>query len=201
MHDARRRKFTLLDGIVLIAATAVALVPARYLSEGVRERLVPNDWSGASLSRSAVCCYFLSLPFLVAWSAALWVLRMRKPRPRSWRLYRQPGTAACTAIVVSVMLRVVRDGFIVWDPLGVVANRWARAWLGFFLIGEVAGVQESTLAFGVPFVWLILWLGRACRPEPSWIDRAGRVLGVWCIVLSLVFDWGSRMGYNLIDAP
>jgi hypothetical protein len=45
-------------------------------------------------------------------------------------------------------------------------------------IGYVA--PDLGVGGGVLLVWLIAWASGRCRPEPSWVDRAGRVLGtVW----------------------
>jgi hypothetical protein len=194
MQTVQRRRFTLLDGIILITATATALVPARYFYQATfGPQWEGDDMGGTWISRFATACYLLSLPFLFVWSATLWGLRFRQPRPKSWRIYRQPGTAACVAIVVSVLFRIARDCFIVWDPFGTLAAKNSRFWHGLIVFGDLTEVYETTLAFGVPFVWLILWLGEACRPEPSWIDRAGRFMGVWCIAVCLLLDWGLRM--------
>jgi hypothetical protein len=194
MPTVRHRKFTLLDAIVLIAATAVALVPARYFYAGLFGGGSADDATGgSSISNFVAACYLLSLPFLFFWSAALWGLRLRQPRPRSARIYRQPGTAACVTIVVSVMFRIARDVFIVWDPFGILAAKQGRFWHGLIVFGDLSEVYETTLAFGVPFVWLILWLSETWRAEPSWIDRAGRFVGLWCIAVCLLFDWGWRM--------
>jgi hypothetical protein len=194
MPTVRHRKFTLLDAIVLIAATAVALVPARYFYAGLFGGGSADDATGgSSISNFVAACYLLSLPFWFFWSAALWGLRLRQPRPRSARIYRQPGTAACVTIVVSVMFQIARDVFIVWDPFGILAAKQGRFWHGLIVFGDLSEVYETTLAFGVPFVWLILWLSETWRAEPSWIDRAGRFVGLWCIAVCLLFDWGWRM--------
>ena len=44
---------------------------------------------------------------------------------------------------------------------------------------QYAGVGEA-----VALVWLITWGGRRCRPERSWIDRCGRVLGAVGIAIA-----------------
>ena len=46
-------------------------------------------------------------------------------------------------------------------------------------------------AFGpmIACVWINLWLGRRWRPERSWVDRAGRVLGIFWMLWSLPHLW------------
>ena len=39
-----------------------------------------------------------------------------------------------------------------------------------------------------------LWLSGAWRPEPSWIDRAGRALGIYWILISVFFGWAFFYG-------
>ena len=36
--------------------------------------------------------------------------------------------------------------------------------------------------------WLLLWLGGHWKPEPSWIDRLGRVLG-WGWLAGVLMNW------------
>ncbi len=39
----------------------------------------------------------------------------------------------------------------------------------------------------IPITWLLLVLGRRWRPEPGWIDRAGRLLG-WSWIVWMISD-------------
>jgi hypothetical protein len=48
----------------------------------------------------------------------------------------------------------------------------------------------------VSAVWIVLWLIGAWRPEPSWIDRAGRVVGIYWVANSLLFGAAVLAGLS-----
>jgi hypothetical protein len=41
------------------------------------------------------------------------------------------------------------------------------------------------VGIAVIVAWSVLWANRRWRPEPSWIDRTGRLLGVYWVGLAL----------------
>ena len=100
---ARARPFTLLDAMVLIAATAIALLPFRFflsVFEGLSATLsVAHRIVEVVFVADALIC-----PLALSLSLALWVLRLRQPRPGLPRVFRQPGMAASTAILVYLSL-------------------------------------------------------------------------------------------------
>src|SRR5437879_4110038 len=98
MLSSIARKFTLLDAMVLIAAIAVALFPIRFLLGG--SRLFSLGWSPAQIFRLGTMVDGLLCPLALTLSPALGMLRLKGPRPGLARIFRQPGMAACTAVVV-----------------------------------------------------------------------------------------------------
>ena len=109
------RKFTLVDATALIAATAVAFVPIRLFDNDPETHLGLQD-SGWTLWSILLFGWELNLlmsPLVVAWSAALCLLRLRCPHPRLSRACRQPGTAACLAIVTAAIYYFVQYGLLV----------------------------------------------------------------------------------------
>jgi hypothetical protein len=95
----------------------------------------------------------IPFPFLLFFSPALLWLRSRKPRPTWNELMRQPGTIACLGGVFTAFLAPV--------------------------LGIYVGGSWFVLAFAiVPVAWLILAVRRRWKSEPSWLDRAGRVVGI-----------------------
>jgi hypothetical protein len=42
-------------------------------------------------------------------------------------------------------------------------------------------------------VWIVMWLSGTWRADPSWIDRAGRALGIYWIMISALFGWAFFM--------
>ncbi len=188
------RKFTLFDAMVIIAATAVGFVPIRYLYDEILVNSGPEDWTLESIYVFAMLASTLTAPILITWSAALWVLRLRKPRPKLWQVYRQPGMIACTVILTGTLIFLIKlivligyEAFqtpIGWRDLPDFSQLPSRVW------GECFDAIEIC----VPVVWIVLWLGRVWRSERSWIDRAGRVLGIYCVVCGFLFGWMRLFG-------
>ena len=168
------RKFTLVDAIVLIAAVAVSLVEVRRI---LREDWTINhaDWSwdnAQDLSRSVNPAFAMTA---LSVSCALCILRLRKPRPSLRRIIRQPGAAACASVVIYAIVILIGD---------CIYERKYFAEHGWYLLIEHMSLMFGCHLLGGPVAgaWIVLWIGRVGRLEPSWIDRAGRVLGVYWIV-------------------
>ena len=108
------------------------------------------------------------LNFLFFLIPACLILRLRRPRPPLRMVIRQPGFAACAAPVAVVLAAL---------PLAFVTPSE--------LAGQVIEIGGQALAVAaVPLAWLSLIATRRWNPEPSWIDRLGRVLGVlWMVSL------------------
>jgi hypothetical protein len=167
-----RRRFTTLDGMVLIAASAPGLSFTMRLGD---------DWIGClrciepgllldehhsiliwpEMARLLASTFRILMPYMVFWSFAVFALRWRRPCPALGDLARQPGVWACGTSVLTLF-----------------------AWNCFTRDG----------AFPYPFIvpasvllaWLGLVLSRRWRSEASWIDRVGRAIGV-CWLASAFF--------------
>jgi hypothetical protein len=221
---AARRRFRLLDAIFLIAATAVAILPAKELLPEVipiirkldimsirdypyheplfrvhmsssrmdsiriqfakivepmtgllkpRSRYIDRK-TGQQVSHETALAnwvwtharpagvgfalaqdgYFLVFPFLIVWSTCLMVLRLLQPRPSWQALFRQPGWWACSGSVLGVVLAFGVEFVLLFPAPSVI-------------------VPATILV-----AWLVLGVTRKWKAEPSWIDRAGRLLGV-----------------------
>jgi amino acid transporter len=162
------RRFGLLDGMILVAGVAVGIALSRTRLFYWEEMELGLTSSWLMLQVFDVASYVL-----VVMSFLMLVLRLRRPRPTLRRVARQPGFAAC---LVAVLLDIgAVYTFVLYR---------ASAWDG---IGDLEGLLDlSTLnvlrpepqtAFAIAAIWLIFALGRIGRPEPGWIDRAGRVAG------------------------
>lgn len=150
------RKLSILDGMILVAATAIGLALARWVIS-----IEPSgSWHG----------YIQWLPpILLCWSAATLAIRLRPPRPSLRRVFRQPGAASL------VMALVV---FFLWSNLILLLYLKSGAFdLAFATVPTGSAVVAS---------WAVQWLSGAFRPEPGVIDRLGRLLGLaWVIVMVL----------------
>jgi len=190
MRPCVPRRFTLIDAMVLIAATAIALVPIRiFLWESWH---FPDELSAAEIWRTGLDVNVNLIPLALTLSFALSLLGMRKPRPNIRRVYRRPGMAACTAALVYAVLSVTGYvGFLYFtNALGNVkfdSNNVITLWIRI-------GMQPMFLLGGaVASVWIVLWLSGVWRAERSWIDRAGRALGIYWITISVLFSWAFFM--------
>jgi hypothetical protein len=108
-----------------------------------------------------MACSGLMMLLLVA-SLAFLVMRLRRPRPPLGPLVRQPGMVGLQAMWAGLLGSVILDGHRFAPALGILA-----------------------LAVPVPAAWAALALTGRWSPEPGWIDRFGRALGVrWCLLVA-----------------
>ncbi|MFI5457030.1 MAG: hypothetical protein ACHRXM_16415 [Isosphaerales bacterium] len=188
MHTSIPRKFTLVDAMVLIAAVGVGFVLIReYLDNPLVRRvlwLVSHDWALSTLWRLGTVLSGMLAPLAVALSLALWILRFRQPRPVLRRVFRQPGMVACSAAVIETSMFVLKalfSEYYLFQKAGMMPQLTHLWIIRLPWNGEVVAVA-----------WMLLWLSGSWRSEPSWIDRAGRVLGVYWVVSGVFFDYVLR---------
>jgi hypothetical protein len=186
MRSAVPRKFTLVDAMVLIAATAIAFVPIRlFLWENwhfPEEHTVPEIWrAGLEINVSLV-------PLAVSLSMAVWLLALKKPRPSLRRVFRKPGIAACTVTLVYSILSSL--GYLIFLRFSHALDRGTFNDPASAMLWIRIGMQPIFLVGGaVASLWTVMWLGGTWYAERSWIDRAGRVLGIYWIANSVFFGW------------
>jgi hypothetical protein len=164
------RCLTLADLIILVAASAVGVLILRTAHGGrtvsLFGPLVP-PWSfqiGTEVS-----------PFLISTAAGLLISRLAQPRPPWRRLFRQPGLVACLVILADLAIGIIFNFGRSWiETLKLPGVNFTFDW--YMDVSWSSGME-------VALAWTILALARAWRPEPSWIDRAGRCLGGLAIVL------------------
>ena len=200
------RRFLLSDAIVLMTATAVGLAVFKpYYAVtyvywgppfGFATRL--SGWIGGLWS-----CLILASPFAMAWTLAILGLRLGRPRPRWRRLVRQPGFVAGLLAAAVLAFRLCGFATLRWrvgsDPgLAVWSPRVVRP-SGCIVAGNLGYLAFDTdhflgtmamIGFAVASSWMLMVLSGRWRPETSWIDRAGRMLGwFWLVTLPLTSWW------------
>ncbi len=113
--------------------------------------------------------------FLVPPSLALIVAGLRRNRLR--RALRRPGTIAGCAMLVSLIFSSL--DWVLYR--GRYALGWApdADWFDANYVWEHEG--RPGIAIAVAVAWSVLVLARRWRPEPTWVDRTGRVLGSFWI--------------------
>ncbi len=167
MDGPDRRRFTITDAMVLIAATALGMAWMRVVYEDGLGPRPPNYVRWILHGPSTCLVYGLAL--------ALIVLRLRRPRPRRRRLVIQPGFVASVASLAGLLaglgstlffraVHTLAPGETYTFPVNVLWS-WGMDPSPGFVLGA----------------WLGLWLAGLWAPEPSWIDRAGRALGLFWI--------------------
>jgi hypothetical protein len=158
------RRFGIIDCMGIVAAAAVAVALARY-------HLGRDSTPGvatAHVTRS------VALPLswmVVALSSVGRGPGRRRPRP--------PGVAACVGVIVATGISLSFWVHVVIILMPGVGWAW-EAWRDLpweFIPQQI--VDPTPPAIAVGSVWAVLALDRRWRPEPAWLDRLGRILGVY----------------------
>jgi hypothetical protein len=114
-------------------------------------------------------------PFLLTTSAALLVAGTLKPRPGLRELFRQPGLIASMAILIGTTTGIALN----------LGHIWIARVQGFGLTFSFDSYLAIIMGTGelVAACWATLALAGAWRPESDWVDRSGRILGAFIVIL------------------
>jgi hypothetical protein len=153
---------TILDIMALAAAFALGYMSALALWERSVAWPVLN---GVSV---------VALP--MTWT--LVPLRVIGPRPSRRRRFDPPGLAACLAVSAASLL----NSWYAWE----VAFIGPSVSQDVFSLVALRVVEPLPLATAVVATWSVLIFNRRWRPEPSWIDRLGRCLGIYWLAAGLI---------------
>lgn len=184
-----RRSFTWIDAVALVFATAFGLFMTKSVLDG-HDMILMFD-GGRYAVRGFRRWGLGSVPLFTSWSLMLLALRLKAP-PSRRRLLRGPGIV--TGVVVALLtISAFVNPFI--HPL-LRLKRQTGIQLGweFGLLQGVSSwlVEVADVAgFAVAATWFALWVGRWWRLEPDWIDRGGRALGCYWIVMFFVCSYYS----------
>lgn len=162
MMDCPTRRFTLLDGMILTAATAVGLGVARFHVGLYEGREIPFSDHPSRIS--------LWVGF--AWTVALIPLRLRAPRPPFRDIRRQPGLVMAIAVVSA---GIFDD--LLWTLLRNFSGHGSSVSFVLQLL-----VEPVEIAPWIAAGWIALAFSGGWRGEAGWIDRLGRLLGTLWIV-------------------
>ena len=183
-----RRRFRIYDGMILIAAVAVgmAAIPF-YLPEAIdiqKNAKTPKDMF-------VLCVYLVlgCLPIVSLTGVGLGISRLLPPRPTGRCMARQPGFTVYLANAFAMAWVII---------IAVTISISGKYSLRGFSIhtGELAKIFTPMLIGpSVVCSWALLVIGQRWRPEPSWIDRSGRLLGAFWI-LWFVLEMILLLGIN-----
>lgn len=173
----RPRRFTIIDGMILVAPLAVAMLGWReflvsYRTLMGRSPSTPSESLFVSLDASIASMAFGTM-------AGLILVRLRRPRPGRRGLMRQPGFVACTAAMATIAF-----GWL----FGLSLYLFRTPGWGYWPFQQLCAVSMGMTAWGVVGAWLILAITGRWKAEPGWIDRTGRLLGVIVVGWTLTIE-------------
>ena len=175
MTAPRRRKLTILDGMILVAAAACGLALSRAIDEAPGPiATFDQNWLGRNANGGVRVT--AAVPFLLVFTPAVLFMRLRRPRPRWRRLCRQPGMAACCAAAIPSALALLQVFYLDWyGRHGFVCCRVRLLWDRSFDAG-----------LWVLAAWLALALSGRRSSGRSAIDWLGRLVGAgWLLILTV----------------
>jgi hypothetical protein len=184
------RPFRLLDGMILVAATALAFAIFRQgLSDGITFTTF-----GGNVERWIFIWMHWVVPFPAMWSLALFAIAIFDRGTPGRRKLRHAGTVACCAAVMALALTtVVASTFYILHlleelqmiPKLLSHNRNAHAMPPF-----ANAPMEEIVGAAVLGAWSVMAASGRWRCQRSWIDRTGRILGIIWISLFLTYLYG-----------
>jgi hypothetical protein len=216
MQRSRRSIYRLHDVMIAVAFTAIGLTWVQTEWDAIRHRAgVIREWSyrplrpfdANALYRSARSAAATGL-YVMTGVASPWAVYLlyRSRRPgRTWRFgrVRRPGSVACLAVTIVLTFELLHAT--------ASPNGWHRR-INVVHRPDIQAVEirhfnirprtprerddpffnmlngmPRHAGFVVAGAWLTLLLAGAWRPEPTWVDRAGRALGVGWIMAALYF--------------
>jgi hypothetical protein len=190
-----RRKFRLIDTIVLVAAFAVGFAWTRagdvvlkslhdtygYSMDFKEERIAR---SGNKFHQTWNAAERYLNPCIATATAALALLSLTPPRPGFSRLALRPGVVACWAasfgLALSILYAVIKTLRLIvqygWR-LEVHGHHQRFVWWEEL----IPDVTPSRLGLAIAAAWFLLVLGRRWRSEPDWLDRSGLLVGCFWV--------------------
>jgi hypothetical protein len=192
MRSRTPRPFRIGDGLLLVAATGVSLAGCRFLFS-LRDLIWGDLWKTsnssayATVQAIAIGTAPLVSILLTCLTLAVLVLRLVPPRPVRGRLWRQPGFLACVAVALTFAWKLA--GLLVLVGAGLATSGTTGLPAPGVLMGELMAIlllPRGNVGGAVLLVWCIAWASGRCRHEPSWVDRAGRVLGAAWVGITLL---------------
>ena len=154
-------------------------------------------WSLLAALAAAPHAVLMLLPLLVSVTLILIPLRLIQPRRPLRSLPLHPGTAACGAVLITLILEGLS---VLADYVSYVRLR-GNAWgdfvgeqtFGVFAYLKVVSEAAPAASGAILSVWAVLLLSRRGRPVRDWVEWAGRVVGVFWLITAL-FWWATASG-------
>jgi len=197
------RKLTLLDLVVVVASVAAGFALLRWrlaFADVFRFFQTISDappwrWTARSFSLRLSGLLDLATPCALTGTLGVLILRILPPRPHLPRLARQPGFVACITFLVVATFTTGTVLLTLWSrgKLGPTSN---LDMITYYTV--TTGLAAQLGGLSVAAAWSVLGLGSRFRPEASWVDRLGRLMGLFWIASSVVmFDVHNSMIFRL----
>ena len=194
MSRTNRRMPTLLDAVLLIGSAAIGLGMFQWAHRSMFRGWIwmldhglpaAGDWRAIHVVVTCSDMMALFIPIAGPWTILLLLLRFRPPHPRWKTIWRQPGMAACLAVLAgwcwSLLAALLAfDATHLAPPIHVVPpSAWMQKYLsdGIFMY----------IGLAVTVTWLQLGISGRWRRSADWIDFMGRIVGLLWIVIGLVW--------------
>jgi hypothetical protein len=161
-------RFTLQDGMILIAGTALGGSLARDFI------LMGGQWYGRFAAREPVAILAAS-HLLYGWSLGLLGCQASRRGRLGRRIARWPGTAACLGVFIASLFNLLYFWII-----GLARTGYARSFLA------VSVTRPQWMAAAVAVAWSVLLVSGRWRASRAWPDQLGRLVGWAWIALYLV---------------
>jgi hypothetical protein len=186
------RRFTLLDAMIFTAASGLGFYHISSFMGDASLSVRPKTFYGHLVLIFRYTHFIIPLMLLITISAL--IVRLRRPRPPVRRILRQPGAIACAAAVAVAVLESVRAVVfdVVWlldsanDVFAVFARKMG-SWDWADLLWSVYWNLPTRIGHTVTVIWLVLILSGRWYPARDWIDRLGRILGAFWIVVGVLW--------------
>lgn len=197
------RNFRLLDAIALTAATAAAFGWIRAIDRQTQGGLSQDlweflrgfqveGWQDAGrlfLHREAIGWVLtlfahLTMPFVTTWTLTLLPLLLLGPRQAWRRRMSRPGSIATYTIITTTT----------YIGLPTILTSLAGLRTAPELLDLEFMENDILIHNGLAILatWITLSVIRRWNAEPSWIDRFGRVLGIYWVVAG-IGTWGGEL--------
>lgn len=185
MDRAPRRKLTIADAMILVAALAIGLVMVR---SNLPVGFEPLPRSPALIPNAISAWAALLFPSLEVGTVAVSLLALRRPRPpfSQWTL--QPGFVACGA--ASFIVEVGAAVNVLYLGVGAILRQWPGGWVPYqdhdlmFFSNHVGQISHAVAA-----CWALMAAGGRWRPEPNWLDRLGRGFGLFWVGMIPIYPF------------
>jgi hypothetical protein len=191
MTDAVKRKLRILDIMILVGVTAIALAAGRLIWSRGRYVLSLLELPPAPFGWGALAIIVSGLVILIA-MLALIPLGLRHPRPALNRLWRQPGWLACNAVALAMMFTFSK--YITMMFIILIARHRGLIWDRLYSIYLRSFMFElpDRAVLAIAAAWTTLALVGAWEPDKGWIDRWGTRLAI-CLMFYPVLGWITRI--------